>query len=357
MGFLRYSVLALRVLAWVVVASLAVFAVATAFGFAYERDKALRHAHANAQEVVEQSLAAVSASLWQYDVAGLNALLDGMVASRVVVRVEVLGPDKLVLDVRQPGFTGSIDNVWTTPVVAQDRKTTIGTLRISESYADANSQTTDTLKILVMTDMVKIAGLALVLFAIVYRKIAKHLHQLAMDVTRLGHSGESTTLSVRRKHRGSYRDEIDILVDAINSFVSERKLANEAQRIAATAFDSQQGMIISDSQRVILRVNKAFSQITGYSAEEVIGKNPRILQSGLQDATFYKAMWDSILATGSWQGEIWNRRKSGEAYPEWISISAVRGDDGVVCNYVATFTDITHRKTAQDTIERLVSTP
>ena len=353
MGFLRYSVLALRVLAWVVVASLAVFAVATAFGFAYERDKALRHAHANAQEVVEQSLAAVSASLWQYDVAGLNALLDGMVASRVVVRVEVLGPDKLVLDVRQPGFTGSIDHVWTTPVVAQDRKTTIGTLRISESYADANSQTTDTLKILVMTDMVKIAGLALVLFAIVYRKIAKHLHQLAMDVTRLGHSGESTTLSVRRKNRGSYRDEIDILVDAINSFVSERKLANEAQRIAATAFDSQQGMIISDSQRVILRVNKAFSQITGYSAEDAIGKNPRMLYTDRHDKAFYTAMTASLETEGAWVGEIWSRRKNGEEYPAWLSITAVKDDAGLTTHFVAIFSDSTERVNARIQIDTL----
>jgi diguanylate cyclase (GGDEF)-like protein/PAS domain S-box-containing protein len=136
---------------------------------------------------------------------------------------------------------------------------------------------------------------------------------------------------------------------------TESKRAEQRNRVAAVAFESPEGKTITDPRGTILQVNKAFSQITGYSAEEVIGKNPRILQSGLQDATFYKAMWDSILATGSWQGEIWNRRKSGEAYPEWLSIRAVRGDDGVVCNYVATFTDITHRKTAQDTIERLVS--
>jgi len=264
-AFLRYSVIALRVLAWVLVASFAVFAVATAFGIAHERDEALTHARADAQEVVEQSLPAVSASLWQYDVAGLNALLGGMVASTVVVRVELLSLDKPVADVSQPGFTGPIDRVWTVPVIAQDQKTSIGTLRISESYAKANAQVNETLKTLVMTDLVKIIGLGLVLFAIVYRKIARHLHHLALDVTRLGHSGDASKLTVRRKKRDKHLDEIDVLVDAINSFVAERKRSEEAQRIAATAFESQQGVFITDAQHVILRVNKAFTGITGYS--------------------------------------------------------------------------------------------
>jgi len=182
----RHSVLALRILVWVVVVSLAVFTLATAFGVAYERDKALRHAHLDAREAVQQSLSAISASLWQYDVVGLNAVLGGMVASQVVVRVEVLGPDKLLVDVRQPGFSGTVDHVWSVPILAQDQATALGTLRISESYAEANNQSNNTLKTLVITDLVKIIGLALVLFAIVYHKVAKHLHQLAMDVTRRG---------------------------------------------------------------------------------------------------------------------------------------------------------------------------
>ena len=135
--------------------------------------------------------------------------------------------------------------------------------------------------------------------------------------------------------------------------ITQRKQDEQAQRIAATAFESQQGMTITNAERQILRVNKAFTEITGYSAEEVIGQNPRLLSSGRQDAAFYAAMWADIARDGTWQGEIWNRRKSGQVFPEWITISAVIDDAGRPTHYVAAFTDITSRKTAEDQIQHL----
>ena len=143
------------------------------------------------------------------------------------------------------------------------------------------------------------------------------------------------------------------LVRSYTGQLAERQMAEEALRIAATAFESQQGMVITDAQRVILRVNKAFTFITGYSAEEAIGQNPRLLSSGRHDASFYLAMSQTLAHQGSWQGEIWNRRKGGEVYPEWLSISAVKSDTGVVTHYVATFSDISERKSAQAQIDML----
>ena len=106
--------------------------------------------------------------------------------------------------------------------------------------------------------------------------------------------------------------------------ISERKQAEIELRIAATAFESQEGMFVTDANSVILRVNRAFTNITGYTVEEVIGKSPRILHSGRHDADFYAAMWESIQRTGAWEGEIWNRRKNGEIYPEFLTITAVK---------------------------------
>ena len=128
---------------------------------------------------------------------------------------------------------------------------------------------------------------------------------------------------------------------------------DEQLRIAATAFEAQEGMLVSDSTNTILRVNNAFTRITGYSAAEVVGKNPRLLGSGRQDANFYAAMWHSIHGTGSWEGEVWNRRKNGEIYPEYLTITAVKNPDGDVTNYVATFTDITVSRKAADEIRHL----
>ncbi len=135
--------------------------------------------------------------------------------------------------------------------------------------------------------------------------------------------------------------------------ITERKKTETDFRIAATVFESQEGMLVTDANNIILRVNRAFTRITGYSAEEVIGRNPRILQSGRQDTIFYAAMWKSINNTGIWEGEVWNRRKNGEIFPEHLTITAVKDQDGIVSNYVATLSDITLSKAAADEIEQL----
>ena len=134
----------------------------------------------------------------------------------------------------------------------------------------------------------------------------------------------------------------------------ERKEAERDQAIAATAFiNAQEGMIVTDQDGGILKVNKAFSRITGYSSDEVIGRNPRFLQSGREDPKFYTEMWDVINSLGCWDGEIWNRRKNGKAYPEFLTITAVKDGLGKVSNYVATFSDISLSKASADEIKHL----
>jgi len=140
---------------------------------------------------------------------------------------------------------------------------------------------------------------------------------------------------------------------AVKENITERKLAEAQLRIAATAFEAQEGMCITDAQGVILRVNQAYSAVTGYSAEESVGQTTRMLNSGRHDAAFYAAMWADIRQNGSWQGEIWNRRKNGEVYPEWLSITAVKDERDTVTHYVSTLTDITHRKAAEAEIKHL----
>ena len=135
--------------------------------------------------------------------------------------------------------------------------------------------------------------------------------------------------------------------------LGDRKQAEANLRIAATAFESHMGMIITDADQVILRVNRAFSEITGYTAKEAVGQNPSLFSSGRHDAAFYTAMWGCLALDGTWQGEIWNRRKNGEVFPEWLTISAVKDEAGLTANYVATFSDITSNKTAEAQIKNL----
>jgi PAS domain S-box-containing protein len=134
---------------------------------------------------------------------------------------------------------------------------------------------------------------------------------------------------------------------------TDRRQAEQWERIAAAAFESEQGMFITDADGIILRVNQAFTAITGYSAAEAVGQTPRLLRSGRHDALFYAAMRESLARTGAWQGEIWNRRKNDEIYPEWLTISAVSDNQGRVTHYVSMLTDITLRKATQEEIKQL----
>ena len=151
-----------------------------------------------------------------------------------------------------------------------------------------------------------------------------------------------------RDEQGTYLYSVHIMED-----ITERKKAVENQNIAAIVFEAQEGMLVADANGLILTVNRSFTKITGYLPEEVIGKNPHILSSGRHDKSFYDAMWASIKRLGYWEGEIWNKRKNGEIYPEHLCITAVKDKGGVLRNYVATLTDITMSRDAADEIQHL----
>lgn len=153
--------------------------------------------------------------------------------------------------------------------------------------------------------------------------------------------------SVFRSHDGS--EMTSLLIRDI----TELKRLEQQLRIDATVFESQEGMLVTDAQGTILRVNKAFCAITGYSAEEVVGHTSHMLKSGRHDAAFYVDLWRKLKKHGYWEGEVWNRRKNNSIYPEWLTITAVKGRDEQVMNYVGTLTDITVRKQAEEEIKTL----
>lgn len=126
--------------------------------------------------------------------------------------------------------------------------------------------------------------------------------------------------------------------------ITQRKKAEMELKVAAIAFESQEGMLVTDASGTILRVNHAFTKITGYTAEEAIGKNPRLLKSNVHDATFYADMWQRIANRGTFEGEVLNRRKNGEVYTELLTISAVKDYEGNITHYVGAFMDISARK-------------
>ena len=135
---------------------------------------------------------------------------------------------------------------------------------------------------------------------------------------------------------------------------SARIAAESKLRLAARVISrSGEGIIISDAKGLIVEVNKAFETITGYSRADALGRNPNFLSSGRQDKEFYRRMWQTLHAEGFWQGEIWNRRKNNEIFPEWLSLSAIRDDGGEITHYVATFSDVTEAKANEARIQHM----
>ena len=137
------------------------------------------------------------------------------------------------------------------------------------------------------------------------------------------------------------------------AMLDERSKNEDEMRVAAVTFDTQEAIMITTPDAKILRVNQAFSEITGFSKEDVIGQNPRMFQSGRHDAAFYRAMWSALSATGKWSGEIWDMRKDGSFYPKMMTITAVYDNDGNLTHYVAVFRDISSLKKSEQDIHQL----
>ena len=145
-------------------------------------------------------------------------------------------------------------------------------------------------------------------------------------------------------------DSVMAHLDLRLSHTEIRKYVDELQ-LSATIFESaSESIVVTDHENFIITANPAFSAITGYAIEEVIGKTPRILKSGKQDEKFYQKMWNQLNETGYWDGELWNRRKNGEEYAEWLSIKVVYNEDGSKRMHVALFSDITEKKMADELI-------
>lgn len=135
--------------------------------------------------------------------------------------------------------------------------------------------------------------------------------------------------------------------------MTERKRIEDQLRIAAVAFQSRDGMMVTDSRGVILQVNRSFTEVTGYSAAEAVGHTPAMLRSGRHDAGFYRTLWEAVRREGYWQGKIWNRRKDGGVYPEWLAISAIRDAGGQITQYFGEFSDISEPREAERKIIEL----
>lgn len=142
---------------------------------------------------------------------------------------------------------------------------------------------------------------------------------------------------------------------ALDNFAHEaaRQATEQELRIAATAFEAQEAILVTDAHKVILRANRSFTKMTGYDTDEIIGKTPALMHSGKHGETFYNEMWAALSKDHYWHGELWNRHKNGEIFPVWTTITAVTGHKGNICNYVSFYSDLSQHKKDEDSIHDL----
>ncbi len=244
---------------------------------------------------------------------------------------QVLNQLKAMLDI-------SLDGFWIVDLMGN-------VLQANEAYAQISGYSTDELVNMHVSQLEAIEG---------QEQVKSHIEKIIAQGYDL--------FETRHRHKDGHIVDVEVSVAFLPEFqqfcafcrdITERKRIELDLRIAAIAFESQEAMVITDTASVILRINTAFTESTGFTEQEALGRKISILKSGRHDAAFYAAMWGSLLRVGTWQGEIWDRRKNGEIYPKWLSITAVKGSDGVVTHYVGTHTDITERKFAEDQIKQL----
>ncbi|MCR4298772.1 MAG: EAL domain-containing protein [Gallionella sp.] len=212
---------------------------------------------------------------------------------------------------------------------------------------EAMTQTTTDIFVANLATSFSFALLFLFMIRFLTNRMTRPLNQLSASMGR-AKAGESEVRAVLAGPK-----DIADMAHAFNSMMAVLEEREAALRVAAIAFEIEEGMIVTDSNEVIIRVNRVFTELTGYSAEEAIGKNLDMLKSDREDVEFYPRMRGILHRDNYWQGEIWNCRKSGEIYPEWLTITAVVGKDGKITNYICAFFDITERKQDEKKIHNL----
>jgi diguanylate cyclase (GGDEF)-like protein/PAS domain S-box-containing protein len=222
----------------------------------------------------------------------------------------------------------------------------LGHVSVVMSKAELTLTTTD-IFIANMVTSFSFALLFLFLIRFLTNRMTRPLNQLSASMGR-AKAGETDVRAVLAGPR-----DIADMAHAFNSMMAVLEEREAALSVAAIAFEIEEGMIVTDQDEMIIRVNRVFTNLSGYSPEEAIGKNLSMLKSDREDPEFYPRMREILHRDNYWQGEIWNRRKNGEIYPEWLTITAVVGKDGKITNYICAFFDITERKQAEEKIHNL----
>ena len=295
--------------------------------------------------VEEGYLPSLAESAWLLDREQLGILVDGIQRLPDFDYAAVtVGAETVAASGERSG--SGLERHWRLMRRYRDRDVQVGELTVRASLAGPRATNADRIAMVVLLNLLQIAIVAAFLFLLVRSLVTRHLERIAEYVARSDPGRLVPSLLLDRPANRT-PDEFDRLVGALNATATQIRASQDQLRLAATVFESaSEGIVISDAQSRIVAVNRHFSETTGYKAEEVLGQTPRILQSGRHGKAFYEEMWRQIRNQGNWSGELWNRRKDGSLYPEWLSITEVRDSAGVATHYIGMYYDLTARYAA-----------
>jgi PAS domain S-box-containing protein len=297
-------------------------------------------------EVENSYLPSIVGSAWLLDRAQLQVLLDGIARLPDFTHAAVVHRGETLASSGAPG-RGVVERAWTLRRPYRGSDVEVGTLSVQASLAGPRARIFDRIAFILSANIGKTLLVAAFMFLLVRTLLMQHLERIAAHVS-TAVPGRALKLLELDRAGGRHDDELDRLVAALNGMAQEIQRSHEQLRLAASVFaHASEGIVVTDGRLRILAVNRRYSEISGYAPEELLGQTPRIVRSGRHDAAFYREMWRVIGENGSWNGEVWNRRKSGEIYPEWLSISEVRDAAGGVTNYIGIYYDLSARYAAE----------
>lgn len=328
---------------------------------------AKKMANQQLNELIESMAPMVSIACFTDDATLATETAQAFVKQSMVARIKIRKGDRMLADVRRndnarsPSSTPISRRVFS-PFVPDE---TIGEMQVTPNQEAIDAQVEASLKS-TLTSAIAIVGLAFAAMGLAVttfvirpvKQISDKLHTLNAA------AGELLSMPASRAHQ---KNELGRLVEDVNQLILRFREALEVEHrvnleqvvaekmlLAAEVFDhTQEGIIITNADNRIVSVNRAFTLITGFSEQDVMGQNPNILASGRHDQAFYRQMWRELIETGHWKGELWNRCKDGSVKPKWISITAIYDEAGRVTQYIGLFSDISERKEAEERIEFL----
>ena len=308
-------------------------------------------------DIETTQLKVLAEHLWTYNDETIKIQLNNMVQYRDILYV-------VVEDTNRNGYSAGVapsgeklllKKSFAVMFIDHGERVLVGTFTLVATTKFIGDDIGKKLPRIIFIEFLRVLLICTFTLLLFYFLVNRHLIQIMKFTQNIDYTNLDTSLILHKKwYKSGKKDELDRIVQAINDMQQRLHVQQSQTRLLAKVFEnSLEGICVTKKSGEIVAINSAFTLITGYSETEVLGKNPRILKSQKQDEVFYQQMWQSLNSSGQWRGEIWNKRKTGEVYPQLMTMNSIKDGAGNTSNYVSIFTDISNIKKTMSQLEHV----